>query len=46
MTKTSEYSGFYKLSPQERIKVVSEFAELSEEEVQQDFYWHYISNNN
>ena len=32
MTKTSKISGFYKLSPQERLKLVSEFADLAEEE--------------
>jgi hydroxymethylglutaryl-CoA reductase len=32
MSKTSEYSGFYKLTPEERLKVVREFAELNEEE--------------
>jgi hydroxymethylglutaryl-CoA reductase len=33
MGKTSKLSGFYKLSPEERLKVVKEFAGLSEEEV-------------
>ncbi len=33
MRKTSEYSGFYKLSPQERLKFVSEFADLSAEDI-------------
>jgi hydroxymethylglutaryl-CoA reductase len=33
MVKTSEYSGFYKLSPEERLKFVSEFAELTDEEI-------------
>lgn len=32
MTKTSKISGFYKLSPADRIKAVSEFADLTEEE--------------
>ena len=32
MTKTSKLSGFYKLSPKERLKVVSEFSSLTEEE--------------
>jgi hydroxymethylglutaryl-CoA reductase len=32
MSKTSEYSGFYKLAPEERLKVVKEFAELTDEE--------------
>ena len=32
MTKTSKISGFYKLSPQERLKLVSEFSDLAEEE--------------
>ena len=30
MRKTSELSGFYKLSPEERLKIVQEFAGLSE----------------
>ena len=33
MSKTSEYSGFYKLSPKERLKFVSEFAELTDEDI-------------
>jgi hydroxymethylglutaryl-CoA reductase len=33
MTKTSELSGFYKLTPEERLKHVKEFAGLTEEEV-------------
>lgn len=33
MTKTSRISGFYKLSPEERLKVVKEFANLKDEEV-------------
>lgn len=33
MTKTSKISGFYKLSPEDRLKVVSEFSGLTEEEV-------------
>ncbi len=32
MTRTSKISGFYKLSPEERLKLVSEYAELTEEE--------------
>ncbi len=32
MTRTSKISGFYKLSPQERLKLVSEFADLTQEE--------------
>jgi hydroxymethylglutaryl-CoA reductase len=32
MTKTSKISGFYKLSPEDRLKVVSEFSGLTEEE--------------
>ncbi len=32
MTKTSKISGFYKLNPQERLRLVSEFAELTQEE--------------
>ncbi|NJD77678.1 MAG: hydroxymethylglutaryl-CoA reductase, degradative [Candidatus Methanoperedens sp.] len=32
MTRTSKISGFYKLSPQERLKAVSGFSGLSEEE--------------
>ncbi len=34
MRKTSELSGFYKLSPGERLKIVQEFAGLSEEEAE------------
>jgi len=34
MRKTSELSGFYKLSPGERLKIVREYAELSEEEAE------------
>ncbi len=34
MSKTSEISGFYKLSPVERLKIVREFAGLSEEEAE------------
>ncbi|MFH1773506.1 MAG: hydroxymethylglutaryl-CoA reductase, degradative, partial [Methanobacteriota archaeon] len=30
--RTSQISGFYKLSPEERLKIVKEFAQLSEEE--------------
>jgi hydroxymethylglutaryl-CoA reductase len=33
MGKTSEYSGFYKLPPEERLKIVKEFAELSDEDM-------------
>ncbi len=32
MTRTSKISGFYKLKPEERLKLVSEFADLSQEE--------------
>lgn len=32
MTKTSKISGFYKLDPQERLKLVSDFAGLTQEE--------------
>ena len=32
MSKTSAISGFYKLSPAERMKLVKEFAELTDEE--------------
>jgi len=32
MTKTSKLSGFYKLSPEERLKIVSEFSGITEEE--------------
>ncbi len=32
MTKTSKISGFYKLDPKERLKLVSEFSGLNEEE--------------
>ncbi|HEY9206858.1 MAG TPA: hydroxymethylglutaryl-CoA reductase, degradative [Candidatus Methanoperedens sp.] len=32
MAKTSKLSGFYKLSPEERLKVVSEFSGLTQEE--------------
>ena len=34
MRKTSELSGFYKLSPGERLKIVREYAGLSEEEAE------------
>lgn len=34
MSKTSELSGFYKLSPEERLKIVRKFAGLSEEEAE------------
>ncbi len=33
MEKKSEISGFYKLSPKERVKIVKEFADLTDEEV-------------
>jgi hydroxymethylglutaryl-CoA reductase len=33
MSKSSEYSGFYKLSVEERLKFVAEFADLTDEEV-------------
>jgi len=33
MSKTSRISGFYKLSPKERVQIVKEFAELTDEEV-------------
>ena len=33
MNRTSKISGFYKLSPKERMKIVKEFANLSKEEV-------------
>ena len=33
MTKSSEYSGFYKLPPEERLKIVKEYAELEDEDV-------------
>ena len=32
--KTSELSGFYKLTPEERMKIVKEFANLTDEEVE------------
>lgn len=34
LMKTSELPGFYKLSPEERLKIVKEFADLTEEEVE------------
>ncbi|MEM3723371.1 MAG: hydroxymethylglutaryl-CoA reductase, degradative [Candidatus Hadarchaeales archaeon] len=34
MSKTSEISGFYKLTPEERLQKVKEFADLTEEEVE------------
>jgi hydroxymethylglutaryl-CoA reductase len=34
MSKTSRISGFYKLSPRERIQIVKGFADLSDEEVE------------
>jgi len=33
MRKTSEFSGFYKLTPKERVQIVKEFADLTDEEV-------------
>ena len=33
MKKTSQISGFYKLTPEERIKLVKDFADLTEKEV-------------
>jgi len=33
MNKTSQISGFYKLSPKERVQIVKDFAELTDEEV-------------
>jgi hydroxymethylglutaryl-CoA reductase len=33
MSKSSQLSGFYKLSPKERVKLVQEFADLTDEEV-------------
>lgn len=33
MSKSSEYSGFYKLTPEERLKFVGEFANLTEEDL-------------
>lgn len=32
MSKTSTLSGFYKLNPEERLKIIKEFAELTDEE--------------
>ncbi len=34
LMKTSELPGFYKLPPEERLKIVKEFADLTEEEVE------------
>jgi hydroxymethylglutaryl-CoA reductase len=34
MNKTSRISGFYKLSPKERLRIIEKFADLSREEVQ------------
>jgi hydroxymethylglutaryl-CoA reductase len=34
MSKSSEYSGFYKLSPEERLRFVAEFANLTEEDIE------------
>ena len=33
MAKSSEYPGFYKLSPEERLKFVGEFADLSKDDL-------------
>ncbi len=33
MKKKSEYSGFYKISPKERLKFVAEFADLTQEDI-------------
>ena len=33
MKKTSQISGFYKLTPEERMKYVKEFADLTDQEV-------------
>ena len=33
MTKTSVISGFYKLSPKERLAIVKDFAGLTDEEI-------------
>lgn len=33
MNKSSQLSGFYKLSPKERVKLIQEFADLTDEEV-------------
>jgi hypothetical protein len=33
MEKTSQISGFYKLSPKERLEKVAEFAELTDEDI-------------
>ena len=33
MKKTSQISGFYKLTPKERMKIVRDFADLTEQEV-------------
>ncbi len=34
MAKSSEYSGFYKLPPEERLKIIREYAELEAEEAE------------
>ncbi len=34
MSKTSELSGFYKLTPRERVQIVKDFAGLTDEEIQ------------
>lgn len=34
MNKTSEFSGFYKLTPKERVQILKEFAGLTDEEVE------------
>ena len=33
MTKTSALKGFYKLSPKERLKIIADFSDLTNEEV-------------
>lgn len=34
MSKTSEISGFYRLSPEERLRIVRDFADLTDEEIE------------
>ncbi|MDH5623239.1 MAG: 3-hydroxy-3-methylglutaryl-CoA reductase, partial [Candidatus Bathyarchaeota archaeon] len=34
MSKTSELSGFYRLTPEERVQIVKEFAGLTDEEIE------------
>ncbi|MCS7131724.1 MAG: 3-hydroxy-3-methylglutaryl-CoA reductase, partial [Hadesarchaea archaeon] len=34
MSKSSRIAGFYRLSPEERLRVVKEFADLSDEEAE------------